>query len=138
MKSSAYEAEITSAQVAVARESFTPEFEVLSVNFALSEEANDQQLLSIQRAFGADAEDEDKSICLVLSPSQQCAYEPFESVVLARSCLGLKLTSEAASVFGVRSVRIAFSIEESLFRQLREGLSTLCQGVPVLHHESAA
>jgi hypothetical protein len=117
---------------------FTPDFEVLSVNFALPEETDDQQLFSIQRSFGADAEDEDKSICLVLSPSQQCAYEPFESVVLARSFLGLKLTSEAASVFGVRSIRIAFSVEESLFRDVREGLSTLFQGEPVLHHEPAA
>lgn len=133
-----YEAEFTSAQVAVVRESFTPDFEVLSVNFALPEETDELQLLSLQRGFGADAEHEEESICLVLSPSQQCAYDPFESVVLARSFLGLKFTSEAASVFGVGSVRIAFSVEEPLFREVKEGLGTLFQGVPVLHHEPAA
>ena len=133
MSSRVYAAEVTSVQVAVFRESFTQEFEVLSLNFALPEEAGNQELLSIQRAFGEDAEDEE--ICLVLTPSQQCAYDPFKCVVLARSFLGLEFTSEAASVFGVHSVRVNFSIEESLFHEIREGLGILCQGKHVLHYE---
>jgi hypothetical protein len=45
-----------------------------------------EEALIIQRALGSDL-DEGEGLALVLSPSQECVYEPFVQVTQTRNCV---------------------------------------------------
>ena len=115
--------ELRAVEVGVDAEQFTPRYSVLSVGFALSSE----DALLIQRAFGEDAE-ESEELCLVRSPSQECVYEPFVRVHLARKCLEILLTSEAAQEFGAKAISISFSLQEPQFVQVKEAMANAFTG----------
>lgn len=109
-------------KVAVGTEVFTSDYTVhsASLGFIADEEEN---VVSIQRSF-----DEDDGVCMVLSPSQQCVYDEFTSLALERNWLGVRFTSAGREVFGVSSVRFDFSIDDSLWSDLRRTLETICTG----------
>ena len=108
-------------------EQFTPGFAVQSVDFSLSELGN-ESVLSIQRAIGPDA-DEPPEVCLVLSPSQQCAVNPFTEVVLAPGSLVIKLTAEAESMFGTGAVTLLFSANDELHSAIHSQLTSIREGL---------
>lgn len=119
--------EVLNALNVVARtEQFTPDYAVQSVDFAI-EGSEDEMVLSIQRAIGADADDPPE-ICLVLSPSQQCAANPFVSLVLSRSNLAICLTRQAQKVFVAPAVTISFNIADDLHSAIHDQLSAICAG----------
>lgn len=123
------------ASNAVARtEQFTPEYAVQSVDFAI-EGTDEGSVLSIQRAIGPDADDPPE-ICLVLSPSQQCAANPFASLVLSRSQLSIELTNEALEVFGAQSVTISFSAADESYSEIQNQLAAMCEGFTFFRKES--
>ena len=122
-----HHSECLQATNVVARtEQFTPGFAVQSVDFSLNEFGS-ESVLSIQRAIGPDA-DEPPEVCLVLSPSQQCAANPFTEVVLAPGSLAINLTTEAASVFGMGYLSISFSTNDELQSALHSQLTAISAG----------
>jgi hypothetical protein len=106
------------SEVGIDREEFTPGHAVLSIGFALS----DEDALIIQRDFGEKSEGEE-TLCLVRSPSQECAYDAFTRAMLNRDSLTLCLTGEAGKVFGAAEISIAFSLPEPSFSQLAENMA---------------
>jgi hypothetical protein len=120
-----YEETVAATRVGTLIERFTPECEVVSVIFALSEDG-ESELLALQRDVYAG--DEDEGVCLVLSPSQRCSYEPFEELTLTRSSLGMKFTDEAREVFNAASVLVTFDVADDVFEEVRGKLEVLCAG----------
>ena len=115
------------ATAVVARtEQFTPDFAVQSVDFSLND-LGDESVLSIQRAIGPDA-DEPPEVCLVLSPSQQCAVNPFTKLVLVPGSLTIKLTAEAESIFETGSVTLSFSTSDELQSAIHSQLTAISSG----------
>ncbi len=121
-----YEETIAATRVGTFVERFTPECEVVSVVLALSEDG-ESEVLSLQREFGPDGDGEE-GICLVLSPSQQCSYRPFQELTLARTSIGMRFTTEAQRVFNVSSVLITFDVADDVFEEFREKLAVVCAG----------
>ena len=114
-----YEATIAATRIGASVERFTPQFEVVSVSLALSEDG-ESEVLSLQRGFGSEAEEEE-GVCLVFSPSQKCSYRPFEKLTLERNSLGMRFTAEAQRVFkGVLDASPIRSIGRSVPRAQRE------------------
>ena len=109
---------ILASQVAATEERFSPEFLVRSVSFGWQSDGQDR-VLSIQRSEGGG---EDQEVCLVLSPSQQCAYNPFAHVALTRGGLGMRLNDEGSSVFEVDALQVNFELNEEQFSAVREAL----------------
>jgi len=121
-----YEETIASKRVGTLVERFTPEFEVFSVSLALSEDG-ESEVLSLQRGFVPEGED-GEGICLVLSPSQQCIYKPFQELTLARTSLGMRFTAEAQRVFNASSVLVTFDVSDDIFQEVKEKLEVMCAG----------
>jgi hypothetical protein len=131
-----YQEELTASRVGADIERFTPAHAVLSVSLELLVEG-EEQVLSFQREFGEAAESPNE-VCVVLSPSQTCAYDPLTELVLCRSSLGIRFTEEAAKVFGVASLRLWFSVPDATFEEFREKLEALCEGQSFYTYEDGA
>ena len=128
MSHNEYEETIAATRIGTCVERFTPQFEVVSVNLALSADGQ-SEILSLQRGFGVEAEEEE-GICLVLSPSQQCSYKPFEELTLTRNSLGMKFTAEAQRIFNVSSALFAFQASDAVFEDVKEKLKVMSKGEP--------
>jgi hypothetical protein len=131
-----YQEELTASRIGADIESFTPAHSVLSVSLELLVEG-EEQVLSFQREFGEAAESQNE-VCVVLSPSQKCAYDPLSELVLCRNSLGIRFTEEAAKVFGVASLRLWISAPDATFEEFREKLETLCEGQSFYTYEDRA
>jgi hypothetical protein len=92
---------------------------VMSVNLALDE--TDERAVHIQ----GDSED---GVCMVLSPSQQCAYDAFTELRLTRDALLVQFTPEGQQVFEVASVRIDFTLSELEWKEMARVLTEICRG----------
>jgi hypothetical protein len=125
---------LTASNVVARTEQFTPDYAVQSIDFAI-EGSEDEVVLSIQRAAGTEADDPPE-ICLVLSPSQQCAANPFASLVLSRSNLAISLTHEAQEIFAAPAVTISFNIADDLHSAIHNQLSAICAGFTFFRSES--
>jgi hypothetical protein len=125
---------LIASNVLARTEQFTPDYAVQSVDFAI-EGSEDESVLSIQRAIGAEADDPPES-CLVFSPSQQCAVNPFASLVLSRSNLDISLTHEAQEVFAAPAVTISFNVSDDLHSAIYNQLSAICAGFTFFRNES--
>jgi hypothetical protein len=110
--------ELRASEVGIDREEFAPGGAVLSIGFALSGE----DALIVQRDLGEEVENEE-ALCLVRSPSQECAYDAFTRVTLNRDSLVLRLSDNAAEVFGDAEISIAFMLPEAQFPRLAEGMA---------------
>jgi hypothetical protein len=110
------------SKVSVDTEAFTPDYTVHSVSLGFMVDG-EENVVSLQRSF-----DEEDGVCIVLSPSQQCVYDEFRSLALGRDSLGVRFTPAGQEVFGVGSVRFDFSVEEAIWRELRDMLATICKG----------
>jgi hypothetical protein len=109
---------IVASHVTASEERFTPEFLVRSVSFGWRSDGQDSAL-SIQRSEGGG---EDQDVCVVLTPSQLCAYNPFAHVALTRGGLSMRLNEEGSSVFEVSAVRVNFELNDEKFSAVRETL----------------
>jgi hypothetical protein len=109
-------------EVSVGTEAFTPDYVVHSASFGFIVD-EEEKVLSVQRSF-----DEEDGVCMVLSPSQQCVYDEFTSITLSRESLGVRFTPSGHEVFGLGSVRLDFSVDDALWRDLRSTLITICTG----------
>ena len=107
---------IVASQVAAAEERFSQELLVRSVSFGWHSNGQDR-VLSIQRSEGGG---EDQEVCLVLSPSQQCAYNPFTNVALTRGGLSMRLNDEGSSIFEVEALQVNFELDDEEFSAVRE------------------
>jgi len=65
---------------------------------------------------------------MVLSPSEQCAYDAFRQLQLTRDALLVRFTSEGRRVFGVPSVRVDFKIDKRAWNKMARVLGTICRG----------
>lgn len=93
---------------------------VMSVNLALDSTA--------ERALHIQGPDPEEGVCMVVSPSEQCAYDAFTELKLMRDALLVRFTAEGKRTFGVPSVRIDFDINEREWRRMSEVLGTICEG----------
>jgi hypothetical protein len=109
-------------KVSVGTEAFTPDYVVHSASFGFMVD-EEEKVLSLQRSF-----DEEDGVCLVLSPSQQCVYDEFTSITLSRESLSVRFTPSGQEVFDVGSVRLDFSVDDALWRDLRSTLVTIFTG----------
>lgn len=121
-----YEQTMVVTRVGTSVERFTPDFEVISVSLAISS-CDDGEVISIQRAYGDDADPED-GVCLVLSPSQQCVFDPFEELILGRHSLGMRFTAEAEEMLEVSSALFNLCVSDDVYQELKAGLSAVCCG----------
>lgn len=128
MADAKYEETIAATRIGTSTERFMPNFEVVSVSLALSQDG-ESEIVSIQRGFGSDAEEE-RGICLVFSPSQRCSYKPFETLSLTRRSLAIRFTAEAQRVFNVSSLLFLFEASDAVFQDFKEKLEVACQGEP--------
>ena len=117
-----YDDVVKISKVSVDTEAFTPDYTVHSVSLGYTVD-DEENVVSIQRSF-----DEEDGVCLVLSPSQQCVYDEFTTLVLGRESLGVRFTPAGQEVFGLGSVRFDFSVDDALWRDLRDMLATICTG----------
>lgn len=122
----AYQEELLATQVGTSLESFTEEFSVLTVSFEVLIEG-EKQVLSFQREMGKNAENP-QQICIVLSPSQLCAYDPITKLTHTQQSLGMHFTTSAANSFGAASLKLNFSVTDSTYQALCDALHTLCAG----------
>jgi DUF971 family protein len=125
---------LIASEVVARTEQFTPDYAVQSVDFAI-EGSEEEAVLSIQRAIGLEADDPPE-ICLVLSPSQQCAANPFASLVLSRNKLAVDLTPEAQEVFGASAVTVSFDATDDLYLAIQRQLLAICSGFAFFRHET--
>jgi hypothetical protein len=84
-----YDDVVKISKVSVDTEAFTPDYTVHSVSLGYTVD-DEENVVSIQRSF-----DEEDGVCLVLSPSQQCVYDEFTTLVLGRESLGVRFTPRA-------------------------------------------
>jgi hypothetical protein len=119
-----FEDVLLATKVSVDHEGFTKTFTVDSVSFLFLADGS-EQVLSIQRS----SEDDD-GVCLVVSPSQACAYDTYTEISLTRRGLGIHFTPDGEQVFGVGSVLVTFDIDDELWRKVRTALTTICAGKP--------
>lgn len=113
---------IFAERVSAHTETVTPEFEVHSVSFGFTS-ADGERVLSVQRSF-----DDDDGVCLVLSPSQQCNYDPFTELRLTRKTLSMRFSPSGASVFGVTSLVIDFELPDDVWHAVSRTLALICTG----------
>jgi len=132
-----YQEELVASKIGTDIERFSRRNFVLSVSLEVLLVDGEEQVLSLQREFGG-APEEENEICIVLSPSQLCAYNPLTKLVLSRSSLGLTFTEDAAEIFGVASLRLRFSVPDVAFDQFRKKLKILCEGQPFYACEDSA
>jgi len=93
---------------------------IVSVNFALD--------ASNERAVHIQGPDPDDGVCMVLSPSQQCAHDAFTELKLTRDALLVRFTPEGKRAFGVSSVRIDFEVNERAWQKMARVLGAICKG----------
>jgi hypothetical protein len=115
---------LRATRVGVDHEEFTPDYAVDSISFLYVYDG-EEQVLSIQRS-----PDDDDGVCLVITPSQVCEYDTYTEISLARDALVIRFTPEGEKVFGVRSVRVTFDIDEELWAKVDSTLKTICAGKP--------
>ena len=131
-----YEKELSVSRIGTDFEQFTPGYAVLSVSLEFLRDGS-EQVLSLQREFGEQAEAPGE-ICIVFSPSQQCAYDPLTKLVLDRNSLGMRFTETAAQTFGMASLQFAFSATDEIFDKFRDSLASLCEGESFFVYEGIA
>ena len=88
----------------------------------LSLDSTDAVVVHIQ---GPDSE---WGVCMVLSPSEQCAYDAFTQLKLTRDALLIRFTAAGRRMFGVPSARIDFDIGEREWRKMSRVLGKICKG----------
>jgi hypothetical protein len=91
---------------------------IRSVNLALD--------MADERAIHIQGPDPEEGVCMVLSPSEQCAYDAFTELKLTRDALLVRFTAEGRRTFGVPSVRIDFDINDREWQQMSRVLGTIC------------
>lgn len=133
MKEQKIEDEFVAHRIGTDIESFSPDYSVLTVSIEIIVDG-EEVVLSLQREFGDDADEPDE-ICLVFSPSQQCAFDPLTKLFLNRNSLSMNFTTDAANVFDVASLRIKFEISDDVFNEIRNKLELLCAGKPFYLYE---
>lgn len=117
-----YDDVVAVTKVSVDIEAFTPDYTVHSVSLGFQVD-DVENVLSIQRSF-----DEEDGVCVVLSPSQQCAYDEFTSLTLGRNALGVRFSPAGEEIFGLGSVRFDLSLDDARWRDLRDMLAIICTG----------
>lgn len=120
-----YEETVAATRVETLIECFTAKCQVISLILALSDDGESETLV-LQRNI-EDSED-DEGVCLVLSPSQRCCYDPFTELILTRSSLGMRFTAEAREVFNTASILFTFDVADDKFDEVRKKLAVLCRG----------
>jgi hypothetical protein len=93
---------------------------IRSVNLALD--------MADERAIHIQGPDPEEGVCMVLSPSEQCAYDAFTELTLTRDALLVRFTVEGRRTFGVPSVRIDFDISDREWQKMSRVLGTICEG----------
>ena len=93
---------------------------IRSVNLALD--------MPDERAIHIQGPDPEEGVCMVLSPSERCAYDAFTELKLTRDALLVRFTAEGRRTFGVPSVRIDFDINDREWQRMARALGTICEG----------